>query len=140
MLLESEDTPLGDRTISNMCLEVIIPCVSLLYQSNIFFIDKDNNQSYLNLFDKSSSKVITYTYSNADTLPPRKLKCNLFIKEESYYKFIEFKRMKPFSSLHNPEQGPNLPFVFDNAQKISSFSNHPLGRIRPADSISKSLR
>jgi len=138
MLLESEDTPLGDRTFSNMCPEVILPCTSQLYQSHIFFIDKDSNQSYLNFFDKNSSKVITYTYSKADIFPPPKLKCNVFIKEGSYYKFVDLKTKKPFSSLQ--EQAPNLPYVFHHKQKISSFSNHPWGRIRPADSISSSLR
>ena len=140
MLLESEDTPLGDRTFSNMCPEVILPCTSQLYQSHIFFIDKDSNQSNLFYFDKNSSKVITYTYSNADMFPPPKLKCNIFIKEGSFYKFIEFKTKKPFSSHHYPEQAGNLPLVFHHKQKISSFSNHPWGRIRPADSISNSLR
>ena len=70
MLLESEDTPLGDRTFSNMCPEVILPCISQLYQSHIFFIDKDSNQSNLFYFNKNSSKVITYTYPNADIFPP----------------------------------------------------------------------
>ena len=138
ILLESEDTPLGDRTFSNMCPEVILPCVSQLYQSHIFFIDKDSNQSNLFYFDKNSSKVITYTYSNADIFPPPKLKCNVFIKEGSYYKFVELNTKNPFTSLQ--EQAPNLPYVFHHKQKISSFSNHPWGRIRPADSISSSLR
>jgi hypothetical protein len=138
MLLDFVDTPLWDRSFFNMCPEVIFPCVSLVYQSNIFFMNKDNNLSYLHIYDKTSSKVITFTYSHADKLPPSKFKYNLFVKDGSCYKFIESNKIKPLASTQHPEQSPNTPFDLSIATRINSFSGFP-GRIMQANSISDSL-
>ena len=141
MLLDFLDTPLWDRSFFTMCPEVIFPCVSLVYQSNIFFIDKVNNLSYLHIYDRTSYKVITFTFQHADKLPPSKFKCNLFVKDRSRYKFIDSNKIKPFASLQYPEKCPNTPFDLSLAIKVYSFAKFPLGiRPRQANSISDSLK
>jgi hypothetical protein len=139
MLLEHEDTPIGDRTFSNMCPDIIVPCASLLYESNIFLIDKERNESHLHFFDKNSLKVITYTYSNADTLPPARLKCYMFIKDGTNFVFIQSKSTKLSSSVVGQDQNTRGPFNLDDAEKLYSFSKHPHGQVHPAKSISESL-
>lgn len=140
LLLEHEDTPMGDRSFSNMCPDIIVPCTSLLYESSIFLIDKGENKSYLHLFDKNSSKVVTYAYSNADSLPPTRLKCYIFIKDGTKFSFIQFKSSKLSSSIVVQNHNTRWPFNLDNAEKLYSYSQHPHGRVCPAKSITESLK
>jgi len=138
--LDLDDAPLGDESFSNMLPGVIFPCASLLYECNIFFIDKDSTQTHIHLFDKKSFKVITFTQSDANTAPRPSLKCIIFIKEFAQFYFVHSKDIEPFLPRHKQEVDRHLPFCFRHAQKLPSFSKHPQHRVRPAKSIADALK
>lgn len=117
----------------NMCHEVIVPCVALQYQSNIYVIDIDNKESHLHRYDKNSSKVVTHFFPGCDCWISAHLKCVFIMKEGQQFKLII-----PGTPISRPVPSHKL-FFLQNANKISAFNSHPQGRIRNALSVSDSL-
>lgn len=120
--------------LSNMCHEIILPTVALLYQSNIYLIDADSNISHLHRYDQNSSKVVTHLFPGVQHHMKLHLKCNLFMREGGVFKVIEEKQCNP-----RLQNNVHKLFFMENAQKYNSFNRHPQGRIRKAKSISESI-
>ena len=134
MLLQLLDT--NDLNFSKMCPDIILPSVCLLYKTNIFFIDLDRNMSYLHLYNKNSSKIITYSFKDTIKCPSKMLKYNTFVKYEGYFKFIDNEAESHTEALNSS----TYSLIFNNIQKSNTLSKHPQGRICITDSIPESLR
>ena len=133
MFLEHEETT--GSNFSNMCPDVILPIVSLLYKTNIFFIDLDINESHFHFFDKNSAKIITYPFTDTTGSPAKILKYNTFLKSGGIFKFIDHKneqQEEPFNT------STSLLFL-NNRQMYTTLSNHPQGRMCISNSVANSL-
>jgi hypothetical protein len=117
----------------NMCHEVILPCVALQYQSNIYFINMNKSESHLHRYDKTASKVVTHHFADIDCRISKHLKCDIFLKEGQHFKLII-----PCTPIPRPIQ-PHTLFFLQSMEKFSSFNSHPQGRIRTAHSVSDSI-
>jgi hypothetical protein len=141
LFLEDEGTPLDLSNYSNMSCEVILPCTALLYQENIFLIDKVKNQSHLHIYDQRSSKVFTYTYPNTFCSPVSMLKCKIFLKDtNNVFSIIQLepKLLVDFSTSQAPLQVPS-PYFMQYATKIKSLAKHPQGRVTKCRSFVDSM-
>jgi hypothetical protein len=78
----------NDENFSMMCPDVILPSVGLLYKTNIFYIDLDKDMSYLHLYDKNSSKIITYSFQGTTKSPSKIWKYKTFLKKNENFKNV----------------------------------------------------
>ncbi len=128
VLMDGWNVP--DEHYWNMCPDVIMPSLSLLHQCNIFFIDKDEQQSQLHIFDKKSCKVITYLFPNTTTSPS--VKWHVFWKQDTSYKYTSFiQRQVTIPPNSNLFQG--IP------KHVNAFKKHPQGEPLTAKSLADSI-
>lgn len=120
-----------DENYRNMCPEVIMPITSLLHQCNTFFIDKDKEETQLHIFDKKSSKVITYFFPNTKTSPS--VKCHVFWKEDGLYKYTSFIQRQAAIP-------PNSNLFWGKAKNVNAFKKHPQGEPLHAKTLVDSLQ
>ena len=135
MLLEKEDT--SEEILFKIYPDIILPCVSLLYKSNILFIDLHNNESHFHFFEKNSGKVVTYSTKDLTKSPWMKLNYYTFLYVNGIFKFINFPINQEQVMISSPNSS-NLLFMM-NAQTHSTLSKHPNGRLCKANSIADSL-
>lgn len=109
-LLEQINTKYDN--IWNMCHEVILPCVALQYQSNIYLINMNKNESHLHRYDKNASKVVTHYFGGIDCRISKHLKCDIFLKEGQHFKHII-----PGTPIPRPIKSHTL-FFFAKFEKI----------------------
>ena len=136
-LLDNDKTVFdNDEAFFNMCPDIILPSVCFLYKTNIFFIDFDRKMSCFHVYDKNTSKIITYIFHDDTTrYPSKNWKYYTFLKTDGNFKFTPDEEFQVNTLITSQ----SLLFVQNN-KLYTSLSKHPQGRIKKTKSVSVSLR
>jgi hypothetical protein len=127
----------NDENFSMMCPDVILPSVGLLYKTNIFYIDLDKDMSYLHLYDKNSSKIITYSFQGTTKSPSKIWKYKTFLKKNENFKFVDYEA----ESLAQTQNASSSSLLFLGNKKLyTTLSKHPQGRLQHSVSFPFCLR